>query len=121
GVEAAAVAADWLASVWDQNPSLYVLSPAAAVIEDVAASWILDALGLPVDSSVGFTTGAQMANMTGLAAARHHVLRRAGWDVEAQGLQGVPRIHVIVGSEAHSSIFASLRILGFGMSTVRRA
>jgi glutamate/tyrosine decarboxylase-like PLP-dependent enzyme len=121
GVHPAALAADWLASVWDQNACLYVLSPAAAVIEDVTASWILDALGLPVDSSVGFTTGAQMANMTGLAAARHHVLRRAGWDVEAQGLQGAPRVNVIVGAQAHASIFASLRILGFGTSTVRQA
>ncbi|MGH9371174.1 MAG: pyridoxal phosphate-dependent decarboxylase family protein, partial [Vicinamibacterales bacterium] len=121
GVHPAALAADWLVSAWDQNPCLYVLSPAASVIEDVAASWILEALGFPADASVGFTTGAQMANMTGLAAARHHVLRRAGWDVEAQGLQGAPRVHVIVGAEAHSSIFASLRILGVGTGMVRRA
>jgi len=121
GVHPAALAADWLVSAWDQNPCLYVLSPAASVIEDVAASWILEALRFPADASVGFTTGAQMANMTGLAAARHDVLRRAGWDVEAQGLQGAPRVHVIVGAEAHSSIFASLRILGFGTGTIRRA
>jgi glutamate/tyrosine decarboxylase-like PLP-dependent enzyme len=121
GVHPAALAADWLVSAWDQNPCLYVLSPAASVIEEIAASWILEALGLPADASVGFTTGAQMANMTGLAAARHHVLRRTGWDVEAEGLQGAPRVNVIVGAEAHSSIFASLRILGFGTGTIRRA
>jgi glutamate/tyrosine decarboxylase-like PLP-dependent enzyme len=121
GVHPAALAADWLVSAWDQNPCLYVLSPAASVIEDVAASWILEALGFPADASVGFTTGAQMANTTGLAAARHHVLRRIGWDVEVQGLQGAPRVHVIVGAEAHSSIFASLRILGFGTGTIRLA
>jgi len=93
GVHPAALAADWLVSAWDQNPCLYVLSPAASVIEDVAAAWILEALGFPAHASVGFTTGAQMANMTGLAAARHHVLRRAGWDVEAQGLQGARARH----------------------------
>jgi glutamate/tyrosine decarboxylase-like PLP-dependent enzyme len=121
GVHPAGLAADWLVSTWDQNPCLYVLSPAASVIEDVAASWLVEALGLPSHASVGFTTGAQMANMTALAAARHEVLRRAGWDVEAQGLQGAPRVHVIVGGEAHSSILASLRILGFGTATIRRA
>lgn len=117
GTHPAALAADWLVSAWDQNTSMYVMSPAVSVIEDVAAGWVLEALGLPADASVGFATGAQMANMTALAAARHDVLRRAGWDVEAQGLQGAPRVHVIVGGEAHSSIFASLRILGFGSTT----
>jgi glutamate/tyrosine decarboxylase-like PLP-dependent enzyme len=121
GVLPAALAADWLVSTWDQNPSMYVLSPAASVIEDVSAAWVLEALGLPAQASVGFATGAQMANMTALAAARHDVLRRAGWDVEAQGLQDAPRVHVIVGAEAHSSIFASLRLLGFGTATIRRA
>jgi len=120
GVHPAALAADWLVSTWDQNPSMYVLSPAAAVIEDIAAAWVLEALGLPADASVGFATGAQMANMTALAAARHEVLRRVGWDVEALGLQGAPRIHVVLGAEAHSSIDASLRLLGFGTAPVRR-
>ncbi len=121
GVHPAALAADWLVSAWDQNPCLYVASPAVSVIEDVAAAWVLEVLGLPPHASVGFTTGAQMANMTALAAARHHVLRKVGWDVEALGLQGAPRVHVIVGSEAHSSIFASLRLVGFGTATIRRA
>jgi glutamate/tyrosine decarboxylase-like PLP-dependent enzyme len=119
GVHPAALAADWLVSTWDQNPSMYVLSPAVAVIEDVAAAWVLEALGLPAHASVGFATGAQMANMTALAAARHEVLRRVGWDVEARGLQDAPRVHIVVGAEAHSSIYASLRVLGFGTTTVR--
>jgi glutamate/tyrosine decarboxylase-like PLP-dependent enzyme len=120
GVHPAALAADWLVSTWDQNPSMYVLSPAAAVVEDIAAAWVLEALALPPHASVGFTTGAQMANMTALAAARHEVLRRAGWDVEADGLQGAPRMRILVGAEAHSSVYASLRLLGFGTATVRR-
>jgi glutamate/tyrosine decarboxylase-like PLP-dependent enzyme len=121
GSHPAALAADWLVSAWDQNTALYVMSPAAAVIEDVAARWVLDALGLPGSASVGFVTGAHTANLTALAAARHHVLREAGWDVEAKGLQSAPRVHVVVGAEAHVSIFAALRLLGFGSDTIRRA
>ena len=121
GSHPAAVGADWLVSAWDQNTALYVMSPAAAVIEDVAAGWVLEVLGLPPNASVGFVTGAHMANLTALAAARHEVLRRAGWDVEAGGLQGAPRVHVVVGAEAHVSIFAALRLLGFGVNTIRRA
>jgi glutamate/tyrosine decarboxylase-like PLP-dependent enzyme len=120
GVHPAALAADWLVSTWDQNPSMSVLSPAVAVIEDVAAAWVLEALGLPASASVGFVTGAQMANMTALAAARHDVLRRVGWDVEARGLHDAPRVHLLVGAEAHSSIYASLRFLGFGTTPIRR-
>jgi glutamate/tyrosine decarboxylase-like PLP-dependent enzyme len=120
GVHPAALAADWLVSTWDQNPSIYVLSPAAAVIEDIASAWVLEALGLPASASVGFATGAQMANMTALAAARHDVLRRVGWDVEARGLRDAPRVHILIGAEAHASIEASLRFLGFGTTTIRR-
>ena len=121
GAHPAAVAAEWLLSTWDQNAALYVMSPAAAVIEDIAAGWVLDVLGLPAQASVGFVTGAHMANVTALAAARHEVLRRAGWDVESDGLQGAPRVHVVVGAEAHVSIFAALRLVGFGVTTIRRA
>jgi glutamate/tyrosine decarboxylase-like PLP-dependent enzyme len=121
GSHPAAVAADWLLSAWDQNTALYVMSPAAAVIEDIAAGWVLDVLGLPAQASVGFVTGAHTANVTALAAARHEVLRRVGWDVEADGLQGAPRVHVVVGGEAHVSIFAALRLVGFGTGTIRRA
>lgn len=108
------VAADWLAAAWDQNAALHVMSPAASVMEDVVAGWVLDLLGLPAASSVGFVTGCHMANFTCLAAARHEVLRRAGWDVEAQGLQRAPRVRVIVGGEVHVSAIGALRLLGFG-------
>lgn len=112
------VAADWLASGTDNNAGGYVLGPAAAVAEEVAAAWLLDILGLPADASVGFTTGAMMANFTGLAAARHHVLAKSGWDVERDGLQGAPRVHVVVGAERHVTIDSALRLLGLGHGTV---
>ena len=115
----AAVGADWLTSVWDQNAGLYVLGPAAAAVEDVAAGWLLDLFGLPAAASVGFVTGCQMANATCLAAARGAVLRRAGWDVEQRGLFGAPEIDVIVGAEAHVTIFTALRLLGMGAARVR--
>ncbi|MGE0041717.1 MAG: aspartate aminotransferase family protein [Vicinamibacterales bacterium] len=114
------VAADWLASAWDQNGALYVMSPAASVIEDVTAAWLLELLGLPREASVGFATGAHMANLTCLAAARHEVLRRAGWDVEADGLQRAPRLSVLAGEEVHVSVVGALRLLGVGASEVVR-
>ncbi len=112
------VAADWLASVWDQNGALYVMSPAAAVMEDIVAAWLVELLHLPRGSSVGFVTGCHMANFTCLAAARHEVLRRAGWNVETQGLQRAPRITVIAGGEVHISAMGALRLLGFGADEV---
>ena len=115
-----AVAADWLVSAWDQNAGLHVLSPAMAHLEDVTAGWLLDLFGLPSQASVGFVTGATMANVTCLAAARHEVLRRAGWDVEADGLQGAPTLHVVVGAGAHASIDTAARFLGFGTSNLVR-
>ena len=115
----AAVGADWLTTAWDQNAGIYVLSPAAAVVEDVAAGWLLDLFGLPASASVGFVTGCQMANATCLAAARTAVLRRASWDVEQRGLFGAPEIEVIVGGDAHVTIFTSLRLLGLGAARVR--
>jgi glutamate/tyrosine decarboxylase-like PLP-dependent enzyme len=114
----AAIAADWLTSAWDQNTGLYVMSPAAAAVEHVVARWLLDILDLPPQSSVGFVTGATMANVTALAAARHEVLRRVGWDVEAHGLQGAPRVTVIAGAGSHVSIRGATRLLGLGASTV---
>lgn len=114
----AAVGADWLTSAWDQNAGIYVLSPAAAVVEEIAAGWVLELLGLPKSASVGFVTGCQMANFTCLAAARHAVLRGAGWDVEERGLYGAPEIDVVVGAEAHVTIFTALRMLGLGASRV---
>jgi glutamate/tyrosine decarboxylase-like PLP-dependent enzyme len=112
------VAADWIASAWDQNAGLYVAAPAAAVIEDVVAGWLLEILGLPRSASVGFTTGCHMANFTCLAAARHEVLRRAGWNVETDGLQRAPKIRVIAGGEVHVSAMGALRYLGFGTSEI---
>ena len=108
------VAADWLASAWDQNAALYVMSPAVAVMEDTVSGWILDVLDLPRKASVGYVTGCHMANFTCLAAARHEVLRRAGWNVEKQGLQRAPRVRVLVGDEVHVSAVGALRYLGFG-------
>ena len=110
----APLAADWLTSAWDQNAGLYVISPAAAVAEEVAASWLVELLRLPAGTSVGFVTGATMANFTALAAARHHVLERAGWDVERLGLQGAPPVTVITHEGTHVTVYASLQMLGLG-------
>ena len=101
GALPATVAADWLAAAWDQNAALYIMSPAGAVAEEVAGRWTADLLGLPDEVSIAFVTGCHMANFTALAAARHEVLRREGWDVEADGLQRAPRLRIIVGDEAH--------------------
>jgi glutamate/tyrosine decarboxylase-like PLP-dependent enzyme len=110
----AALAADQLVSVWDQNAALARSSPAAAAVESVVSEWLLDVLALPRTASVGFVTGCQMANFTCLAAARHAVLERAGWDVERDGLQGGPRVSVVVGEEAHATIHSALRYVGLG-------
>jgi glutamate/tyrosine decarboxylase-like PLP-dependent enzyme len=116
----AALAADWLCSAWDQNAGLYVGSPAATVAEEVAAAWVLDLLDLPREASVGLVTGCQMANFTCLAAARHEVLRRAGWDVEEQGLSGAPPVHVVAGADCHVTILTSARMLGLGAGRLKR-
>jgi glutamate/tyrosine decarboxylase-like PLP-dependent enzyme len=110
-----ALAADWLTSTWDQNSGLYVIGPAAAVMEETAARWLVDMYGLPPRSSVGFVTGGQMANFTCLAAARHEVLGRAGWDVESRGLIGAPPVHVVTHQDTHVTIYAALRLLGLGV------
>lgn len=114
------VAADWLTSAWGQNAGNSAATPAAAAAEDVAGRWLLDLLDLPRAASVGFVTGATMANFTAIAAARGEVLRRVGWDVEAQGLFGAPTIHVVLGEEAHSTVFSALRYLGLGDQRVVR-
>jgi glutamate/tyrosine decarboxylase-like PLP-dependent enzyme len=116
----AALAADWLTSAWDQNAGLYACGPSAAVVEDVAAGWLLDLLGLPRGSSVGFVTGCQMANYTGLIAGRHAVLERAGWNVEEDGLRGAPPVHLVAGDEAHVTILTALRMLGLGTRELKR-
>jgi glutamate/tyrosine decarboxylase-like PLP-dependent enzyme len=114
----AAVAADWLASAWDQNGFNVTLSPAAAAFEAVAADWLVDLLLLPDGVSSGFVTGAQGANTTALAAARHHVLARAGWDVAHDGLAGAPPVRVLAGAERHVTIDRSLRLLGLGTASL---
>ena len=115
----AALAADWLAAAWDQNAGLFVLGPAAATVEDVAAGWLTELLGLPATATCGFVTGGLGANFGGLAAARNHVLARAGWDVERDGLVGAPPVEVVVGAERHVTIDVALRYLGLGSGRVR--
>jgi glutamate/tyrosine decarboxylase-like PLP-dependent enzyme len=114
GALPAALAADWLTSAWDQNAHMWVGSPAASVVEEVVEDWVLSLLGLPRDASVGLVTGGQMANVTCLAVARDCVLKRAGWDAASQGLIGAPPVTVIVGAEAHATIFSALRMIGLG-------
>ncbi|MEO8452028.1 MAG: pyridoxal-dependent decarboxylase, partial [Gemmatimonadota bacterium] len=108
------VASNWLATAWDQNCALHVMSPAVAVIEEVALRWTLDALRLPPGCGGALVTGATIANFTALAAARHAVLERAGWDVDNDGLFGAPPITVVVGEEVHATITRVLGLLGLG-------
>jgi glutamate/tyrosine decarboxylase-like PLP-dependent enzyme len=116
----AALAANVLAAAWDQNAGLEIMSPVAAALEKVCRGWLVDLLGLPAGSEVGFVTGATMANFTGLAAARHALLETAGWDVEANGLFGAPPITVVVGDEVHVSLLKALSLLGLGRDRVIR-
>jgi glutamate/tyrosine decarboxylase-like PLP-dependent enzyme len=117
GAVPASIAADWLTSTWDQNAGIFVGGPSASIVEQVAGTWLIELLGLPRGASFGFVTGAQMASFTALAAARHHVLARVGWDVERDGLQGAPRIRVVVGAKRHGTIDRALRMLGLGAPT----
>jgi glutamate/tyrosine decarboxylase-like PLP-dependent enzyme len=114
GTHPAALGADWLVSAWDQNCGLRRITPAHSAVEDVTSAWLLDLLGLPGESAVGFVTGATMANFTGLAAGRDAVLRRAGWDVAQRGLTGGPRVRVLVGAQRHDTVDLALRYLGLG-------
>ena len=114
----AATAADVLATGWDQCAFNAVLSPAAVAAEEAAGTWLKELLRLPPTASVGFVTGAQAANTVGLAAGRHHVLSKAGWDVEADGLHAAPRVRVVAGAERHATIDRTLRLLGFGTRVV---
>ena len=108
------VAADWLTSAWGQNAGNHFATPAAAAAETVAGRWLVELLDLPRAASVGFVTGASMANFVGLAAARGELLRQAGWDVEANGLIGAPKLNVLIGANAHETVFMALRYLGLG-------
>ncbi|MGI9510458.1 MAG: pyridoxal phosphate-dependent decarboxylase family protein [Geminicoccaceae bacterium] len=114
------VAADWLTSAWGQNCGNHHAAPAAAAFEEVAAKWLLEILDLPRESSVGFVTGATSANFVCLAAARHALLARLGWNVETQGLFGAPYINVLVGADAHATVFKALAFLGLGSERVIR-
>lgn len=109
-----AIAADWLVSAFDQNASMYVMSPAAAVAEEVTAEWLLDILGLPRGFAIGFVTGGQMGAFSCLAAARHSLLAATGWDVEADGLRDAPALTVVVGEHAHTTVLQAVRLLGLG-------
>jgi glutamate/tyrosine decarboxylase-like PLP-dependent enzyme len=116
----ASLGVDWLTSAWDQNVGLYLATPAAAVVEEVVADWLVELLGLPAGTTVGFVSGATMANFTAIAAARHAVLRAAGWDVEEHGLQGAPPVRVVVGNDVHVSLLNALRYAGLGRGRVER-
>ncbi|MFC4786510.1 pyridoxal phosphate-dependent decarboxylase family protein [Nocardioides sp. MAHUQ-72] len=118
GSHPAALGADWLVSAWDQNAVLRAATPAYAAVEDVTSTWLLDLLGLPGQSAVGFVTGATTSNLTCLAAARDEVLRRAGWDVARDGLTGSPGVRVLVGAERHDTVDVALRYLGLGVPEV---
>ncbi len=114
------LAANWLAGAWDQNAALYNVTPSTAILEQIALRWLVELFQLPEDSGGAFVTGATMANFTALAAARNGVLKRAGWNVEAEGLFGAPPITVVVGAEAHTTLFKSLGLLGLGRNRVVR-
>jgi glutamate/tyrosine decarboxylase-like PLP-dependent enzyme len=120
GALPAAMAADWLTAAWDQNANLHALSPAAAAAEQVAGEWMLDLLGLPATASVGLPTGAGLGSAVGIAAGRHALLAREGWDVEARGLYGAPEITVVVGDEVHATVLTALQYLGLGRERLVR-
>ncbi len=116
----AAVAANWLSTAWDQNAGLFIGSPIGTVLEEISLKWLLEIFGLPPNSAGAFVTGATMANFTALAAARNRILKNEGWDVESDGLFGAPPINIIVGEEAHPSLFRSLGLLGLGRNRVTK-
>jgi glutamate/tyrosine decarboxylase-like PLP-dependent enzyme len=112
------VAAHWLADAWDQNACLSDLSPVSAYLEEVVLGWLIEIFGLPAECGGALVTGTQMADVTGLAAARHALLQKQGWDVEGDGLFGAPPISVIVGEEVHATMLKALALMGFGRNRV---
>jgi aromatic-L-amino-acid decarboxylase len=118
GALPAALAADWLVAAWDQNATAFGVSPASAIVEEAAGAWLKDVLGLPAHAGVGFVTGCQMAHVTCLLAARHALLEREGWDVEAQGLSGAPKIRILSSDQHHATIDRAARFIGLGSSSV---
>jgi len=115
-----AVAANWLATAWDQDVALPVMSPVAARLHEVVTGWLTELFGLPAGTAAVFVSGASMANTTALAAARDHQLARAGWDVQADGLFGAPELTVVIGEYAHSTVLKALGLVGLGRNRVRR-
>jgi glutamate/tyrosine decarboxylase-like PLP-dependent enzyme len=113
-----ALAADWLTSTWDQNAGMYSVSPAAAIVEEAVGEWLIDVFRLPKQTSFALVTGCQMAHTTCLAAARHWVLKKQGWDIERQGMAGSPPITILCG-ERHTTIDRALRLLGFGLASIK--
>lgn len=120
GALPATVAANWLATAWDQNVHHWAGSPVGAQLEEVALGWICDLAGLPAGTGGAFVTGASIANLCALAAARHALLARLGWDVEARGLYGAPEIRIVAGEEVHSTLLKAIALLGFGRERVVR-
>jgi glutamate/tyrosine decarboxylase-like PLP-dependent enzyme len=114
----AALAADWLTSTWDQNAGLYACGPAAAVVEEVCGAWLAELLGLPTSASFALVTGCQMAHVTCLAAARHALLARAGWDVNRDGLAGAPGIRIVTSEEVHGTCLRAAKLLGIGTANI---
>ncbi|HEX2249989.1 MAG TPA: pyridoxal-dependent decarboxylase [Gemmatimonadales bacterium] len=114
----AALGADWLTGTWDQNAGLYACSPAAAVVEEVCGTWLKDLFGLPASASYALVTGCQMAHVTCLAAGRHAVLARGGWDVNRDGLAGGPSVRIISSTEVHGTVSRAAKLLGIGTSNV---
>ncbi len=120
GVTPAAVAAKWLSDVWDQNAGLFVISPIAAHLEAICEKWLVDLFELPENTKAGFVSGTSTATLCGLAAARNFLLKRAGWDVHKKGVFNAPKIKVVLGEEAHSTVFKALSLLGFGLDDLIR-
>jgi glutamate/tyrosine decarboxylase-like PLP-dependent enzyme len=113
-----ALAARWLSDIWDQNPALYVISPIVAKLEQVCEQWVSDILGLPPETAAGFVSGTSIATMCGLAAGRYAILKNIGWHVNEDGLFGAPPIRVVVGRQAHGTVFKALALLGLGKNRV---
>ena len=118
GTLPASLAANWMASAWDQNAVFKLSSPVAAHLEKIAGQWILNLLQLPASSAVGFVTGTTMANFCGAIAARYHLCKQMGWDVKSKGMNGAPPLRVIVGEEVHASMQRALLLAGFGLDNL---
>lgn len=118
GSHPAALAADWLTSVWDQNAGLYACTPSSGIVEEIAGGWLKQLLRIPDSASFAFVTGCQMANFTCLNVARNYLLKQANWDFNTNGLYGAPPIRIICGDAKHNTIVRALRMLGFGSAQI---